>query len=263
MRPMFFACTICAAAGVVSTRAPARPVVGLDLQLSYDTLQWREHLAYSPGSTIYVRVVMTIPDTFYGISGAKYNITSLPGQWDVGGIKDEIDLSVAKGKATDGRVPGFDFGGQTQTVFEDGGSFRIDQKGDTTDHPSAGINTAQATPGSLGTSFNTAKSAEVYRFAVKVNPETMVANGGLLQIRISDGSNGPVNQITVFKVYETINSTSGIQLDGARGDIADIYIPPPATCAVVGCGALAFDRRRRRRARHGIPPPRSTHESPM
>ena len=93
--------------------ASARPDPNLTLQFSTNDSTWLNDITVAPGTGVFVRVVMSIPDSCYGISGARYNVLSTNGGWDAGG-DDTVDLSAAKGNATDGRMAGFDFGGQTQ-----------------------------------------------------------------------------------------------------------------------------------------------------
>jgi hypothetical protein len=121
----------------------------LDLKFSKtagDGGAWLTNITANPGETVYVRVEMTIDASYYGISGARYNVISTnAGGWDVGG-NDSIELLPGKGSATDGRYAGFDFGGQTQQVYEAAGSLRIDAKGDNGNNPNAGISASQRTP---------------------------------------------------------------------------------------------------------------------
>ncbi|MBL8964751.1 MAG: PEP-CTERM sorting domain-containing protein [Phycisphaerae bacterium] len=217
----------------------------LDLVFSTDSgTTWFDNVNVTPGSTVWVGVIMSIPTQYYGISGARYNIVSNNGQWDIGG-NDTTDFTPGKGSATDARLAGFDFGGQTQVAFEAAGSLRIDAKGDTGNNPNAGISTSQNTPGALGTNFNTNKSALVYRFAVNTHGGRPGA-GEQLIFRIEDGTSG-VNQITSFKGYETSGSTSGSDiLGGVEGDTGTItFVPAPASLALVGLAGIAAGRRRR------------------
>jgi MYXO-CTERM domain-containing protein len=224
------------------TTAASAHSVGLDLKFSNTASEggtWTSNYAANPGDTVFVRVEMSIPLSFYGISGARYNITSTnTGGWDVGG-NDSIDLTPGKGSATDGRIAGFDFGGQTQQVFEATNSLRIDAKGDNNNNPNAGISTSQNTPGALGTNFNTGKNhVTVYKFAVKLsdNPEI----GRQIILRIVD------TQITSFKGYATSSSSAGDQIAGAQGDSGTITIvPAPGVLGAMGLGAIAAFRRRR------------------
>ncbi|MBL8964753.1 MAG: PEP-CTERM sorting domain-containing protein [Phycisphaeraceae bacterium] len=233
---------VLAVAGLASTSMANHGVV---LQVSLDNSAWFDNMSV-PMTTdkVFVRVIMNIPDQYHGISGARYNITSLPGEWDVGG-NDSIDFTPGKGSATDGRLAGFDFGGQTQVVFETGNQLRIDAKGDTGNNPNAGISTSQNTPGALGTNFNTGKSVVVYKFAV--NLHTNRNDGDKLTLRIMDGGeNGSPDQITSFKVYENSGSTAGIQVDDETGGTSVItFVPAPASLALIGLGGLAAARRRR------------------
>lgn len=235
---------ISALAGLAAA-ASARGPVGLDLSLSDDLgANWGNTILTVPGTTIWVQVAMTIPDSYYGIGVARYNIvcTSASG-WDFGG-NDTVDLSLAKGNANDGRMAGFDFGGQTQQIFESPGSLRIDAKGDTNDSVNAGISTSQNTPPSLGTNFNIAKSAVVFRFRVVLSSSTAVRN---LVFRIADGgSNGSVNQITSFKGYETASSTFPAAIAGPiTGDSVEILvIPAPATIFPAAITGVLLRRRR-------------------
>ncbi len=216
--------------------------VGLDLRFSKgisDGGLWTSNITANPGETVYVRVEMSIPDTYYGISGARYNIISNnAGGWDVGG-NDVIDLTPGKGSATDGRYAGFDFGGQTQVTFESPSSLRIDAKGDTNNNPNAGISTSQNTPGALGTNFNTRiDHVPVFKFAVKLSNNPEVGRQIILKILNSE--------ITSFKGYETSSSTAGVQIDGAEGANGTITIvPAPGVLFAAGIAGLAVVRRRR------------------
>ncbi len=236
------ALSLVAVAGL-ATFASARPDPNLSLQFSTDDSSWVNDITVTPGTAVFVRVVMSVPDSFYGISGARYNVISTNGGWDLGG-DDAIDLSAGKGSATDGRVSGFDFGGQTQQVFEAAGSLRIDAKGDTGNSVNAGISTSQNTPGALGTNFNTNKSAAVYKFKVQLSGNTSVRD---ITFMIRDGVNGTPNEITSFKGYETNASTAGTAIAGATGDLGNIHVdvPAPGALALVGIGGLAAARRRR------------------
>ncbi|HLO41753.1 MAG TPA: hypothetical protein VK176_12080, partial [Phycisphaerales bacterium] len=207
----------------LATAAVARPDPNLSLVFSTDNGgSWTSDAAVLPGATVLVGVVMNVPDSFYGISGARYNVTA--SGWDVGG-SDSVDLTPGKGSATDGRLAGFDFGGQTQQIFETAGNLRIDAKGDTGNNPNAGISTSQNTPGALGASFNTNKTALVYRFAVT----THAGHGALDVITFSIGQ----NQITSFKGYSSSSSTSGTDITGATGDSGTItFVPAPASLAL-------------------------------
>ncbi|MCK6478363.1 MAG: PEP-CTERM sorting domain-containing protein [Phycisphaerales bacterium] len=228
----------------LATVAAARPDPKLSLQFSTDNATWVDDINVTPGTPVFVQVVMSIPDANYGISGARYNVISTnAGGWDNGG-DDQIDLSAAKGSATDGRIGGFDFGGQTQQVFEAANSLRIDAKGDTGNSVNAGISTSQNTPGALGTNFNTNKVAAVYKFRVVLSGNTATRD---ITFMIRDGVNGTPDEITSFKAYETSGSTSGTQLSGELGDVGNIHIevPAPGALALVGIGGLAAARRRR------------------
>lgn len=226
-----------AVAGLASA-AVARPAPSLDIQFSTDNgATWADNVNVNAGASVLVSVTMSVPDSYYGISGARYNITSAVGDWDTGG-NDTTDLTAAKGSATDGRMAGFDFGGQTQQVFETGGRLRIDAKGDTSDSAGAGISTAQNTPGALGAGFNTNKSAVVYKFAITTHAAH--ALNSFMTIKIDN------NQITSFKGYATNTSTSGESITGAVGDSGRItFVPAPASMALVGLAGLAAGRRRR------------------
>ncbi len=89
---------------------------------------------------------MHIPESSYGVAGANFNITSGALQWTAG--IDPCALDVAKGSASDGRMPGFDSGSNPQQVFGGGNRLRIDMFDDANDAASVGINVAQSTPGS-------------------------------------------------------------------------------------------------------------------
>lgn len=229
-----------AIAGLASLAAAHGTALDLKFsKTSSDAGAWLTNITANPGETIYVRVEMTIDESFYGISGARYNIISTnAGGWDVGG-NDSIDLTPGKGSATDGRYAGFDFGGQTQQVFEAASSLRIDAKGDTGNNPNAGISTSQNTPGALGTNFNTnVEHVPVYKFAIKLSDNPQVGRQIVLAILGS--------QITSFKGYETSSSTAGIQISGAEGDSGTITIvPAPGVLAAAGLAGLAAVRRRR------------------
>ncbi|HLO41756.1 MAG TPA: PEP-CTERM sorting domain-containing protein [Phycisphaerales bacterium] len=221
----------------LATVATARPDSNLSLQFSTDDANWSNDIAVAAGTSVFVRVVMSIPDQYYGISGARYNVTSTNANgWDFGG-DDSIDLSAGKGNATDGRLAGFDFGGQTQQVYEASNSLRIDAKGDNSNNPNAGISTSQNTPGALGSNFNTNKVATVFKFKVNLGA------GDNRQIVLAID----VPQITSFKAYETSSSTSGLALTGATGDTGTITVavPAPGALALMGLGGLAATRRRR------------------
>ena len=234
-----------AIAGLAAT-AMARPDPNVSLEFSTDDSVWTSDIVVAPGEDkVFVRVVMSIPDSYYGISGARYNITSLAGDWDLGG-NDSIDLTAGKGSATDGRIAGFDFGGQTQQVYETGNQLRIDAKGDNGNSVNAGISSSQNTPGALGTNFNTAKVAVVYKFAVMLHAAH--ADGDVITLRIMDGgANGSPDQITSFKGYETSSSSAGATITGETGDVGNIHVavPAPGALALLGLGGLAAGRRRR------------------
>lgn len=229
----------------LATVAAARPDPSLSLQFSTDDSSWSNDIVVADGAGVFVRVVMSVPDSFYGISGARYNVTSVENQWDVG-TGDSVDFSSAKGSTTDGRMAGFDFGGQTQQVYETGNQLRIDAKGDNANNVNAGISTSQNTPGALGTNFNTNKSAVVFKFKVQLG--TGRAAGDTIVLRILDGANaGSPDNITSFKAYDSASSTAGTQLTGEVGDIGTISIavPAPGALALMGMGGLAAARRRR------------------
>jgi hypothetical protein len=229
------ALALAAVAGLASM-AVARPDPSLKLELSNDNgTTWTDDTTVLPGaSSVLVRVIMSVPDSFYGLSGARYNIISAAGQWDVGG-NDVVDLTPGKGNATDGRVAGFDFGGQTQQIFETSNRLRIDAKGDTGNSANAGISTRQNTPGALGGAFNTNKTAVVYRFAINLANR---ANGDIIDLT--------AGEITSFSGYESQASSSGTQIANAVGDSARItVIPAPASLALVGLAGIAAGRRRR------------------
>ena len=235
---------IVAIAGLAAS-AMARPEANLSIQFSTDDSVWSDNAIVAPGEDkVFVRVLMSIPDSFYGISGARYNVTSVAGDWDVGG-NDGADLTAGKGSATDGRIAGFDFGGQTQTIFETGNQLRVDAKGDNGNSANAGISTSQNTPGALGTNFNTNKTAVVYKFAI--NLHAAHAAGDVITLKIMDGgANGSPDQITSFKAYESASSTAGVQLTGETGDTGTItFVPAPASLALVGLAGLTAGRRRR------------------
>ena len=222
----------------LATAAMARPDPSLDIKFSTDNgATWADNVSINAGASVLVSVSMSVPDSFYGISGSRYNITSAVGDWDTGG-NDSVDLTSAKGNATDGRMAGFDFGGQTQQIFETGGRLRIDAKGDTSDSAGAGISTAQNTPGVLGGAFNTNKTAMVYKFSITTHAAH--ALNSFMTIKIDN------NQITSFKGYDTNASTSGTAITGAVGDSGRItFVPAPASMALVGLAGLAAGRRRR------------------
>ncbi len=215
----------------------------LDLQFSKtasDGGLWQSNITANPGETVFVRVTMSIDETFYGISGARYNIISNnAGGWDVGG-NDSVSLAPGKGSATDGRYAGFDFGGQTQQIFESANSLRIDAKGDTGNNPNAGISTSQNTPGALGTNFNTnVEHTPVYKFSVTLSANPQVGRQIILKILGSE--------ITSFKGYESASSSAGVQITGAEGDTGTItVVPAPGVLAAAGSVGLALARRRRR-----------------
>lgn len=231
---------IVAVAGLAS--AASAHGTGLDIQFSKnasDAGVWLSNISANPGETVYVRVTMTIDETFYGISGARYNILSNnAGGWDVGG-NDVIDMTPGKGNATDARLAGFDFGGQTQVTFESAASLRIDAKGDNANNPGAGISTSQNTPGALGAAFNTRVEHEpVYKFAVKLSANPELGRQIVMKILASE--------ITSFKGYATSTSTAGVQIPGAEGDSGTItVVPAPGVLAATGIAGLAMIRRRR------------------
>ncbi len=229
----------------LAAAARAGPAPNLSLEFSMDMGGlWVPDVMTFPGNVVWVRVIMSIPDSFYGISGARYNITSNAGYWDYG-CDDTVDLTPGKGSATDGRLAGFDFGGQTQQIFETGNQLRIDAKGDTGNNPNAGISTSQNSPGALGTNFNTHKVAEVYRFAINI--PTGHDKWKEITLRIMDGGvNGSPGQITSFKGYETSGSTAGTAIAGVTGDTGTISLfPAPSSAALLGLAGLAAARRRR------------------
>jgi uncharacterized protein (TIGR03382 family) len=236
---------IIAVAGLAAT-AMARPDPNLSLQFSTDNAVWSDDLDVLAGEDrVFVQVIMSIPDNYYGISGARYNITSLAGDWDNNG-NDSVDLTPGKGSATDGRLAGFDFGGQTQTVYETANQLRIDAKGDNGNSPNAGISTSQNTPGALGTNFNTNKVAVVYKFAIDLHAAHLA--GDVITLRIMDGgANGSPDQITSYKGYLTSSSSAGETITGETGDTGEIrfIIPAPGALALAGFGGLALARRRR------------------
>ena len=227
----------------LATFASARPDPNLTVQFSTDDAAWLNDITVTPGTAVFVRVVMSIPDSCYGISGARYNVISNNGGWDLGG-DDTVDLSAAKGNATDGRMAGFDFGGQTQQIFEGSNALRIDAKGDTGNSAGAGISTSQNTPGALGTNLNTSKVAVVYKFKVQLSGAAGVRD---VNFMIRDGINGSPDEITSFKGYDTSTSTSGTAIAGETGDVGNIHVdvPAPGALALVGIGGLAAARRRR------------------
>ncbi len=235
-----------AAAGLASVAA-GRPAPGLSIEFAFDPDQvgWFSDVNVMPGDVVLVRVIMSIPDSYYGVAGSRYNIVSnnVDG-WDVAG-NDSVDLSAAKGSATDGRRAGFDFGTQTQQVFESAGSLRIDANNDINNSANLGISTAQNSPGTLGTLFHTEKVVEVYRFAVHTSAAH--AYSDQLILRIADGGlNGSPTQITSFRVYETASSSQPIQIPGAVGDTSVIrFVPAPAALAVFGAAGLGAGRRKR------------------
>ncbi|MCC6426663.1 MAG: hypothetical protein IT435_07555 [Phycisphaerales bacterium] len=232
----------------LATVAAARPDPNLSLSFSLDGNDagaWLSDIVVTPGTTVFVRVRMSVPDSAYGISGARYNIISTnAGGWDAGG-NDAIDLSAGKGSATDGRIAGFDFGGQTQQVYEAADSLRIDAKGDNNNSPNAGISTSQNTPGALGSNFNTAKVATVYMFKVLLSGNAAERD---ITFAIRDGgANGSPDEITSFKQYDTSSSSAGTSITGETGDMGNIHvaIPAPGAFALLGLGGLAAARRRR------------------
>lgn len=237
---------VCGVAAIGITAAPslARQDPWLDLQCSYASSEagfWNDHLVYGPpGTTIFVRVVMHIPETYHGVAGARFNITSNTFEWGLG--SDVCDLTTAKGNATDARIPGFDFGSNPQQVFSSGNRLRIDMLDDVNDLPSVGINVAQNTPGQLGTKFNTGKSVTVYKFALTLQT---IANTGFLHLRIPDGGNhGSPDQLASFRAYETSTSSIGAEIPGAYGDTAIIFIPAPAASLIAAAAVPLVVRRR-------------------
>jgi hypothetical protein len=224
----------------LATVAAARPDPKLSLQFSSNDSTWSDDIIATAGTSVFVRVIMSVPDSYYGISGARYNVTA-DGSW---GTTDGVNLSAGKGSDTDGRLAGFDFGGQTQQVYSAAGSLRIDAKGDNANNVNAGISTSQNTPGALGTNFNTNKTAVVFKF--RVDLAASHATTDVITFRILDGVNGTDN-ITSFKAYETASSTSGFQLTGELGDVGTISfaVPAPGALALMGMGGLAAARRRR------------------
>ncbi len=230
------------------TMAAGRSVPGLNLQFSHTAAedgQWSEELQDAlDHETIYVRVRMTIPDDMYAISGARYNIVSEQSHWDVHGDQS-VSLLPGKGSATDARLPGFDFGGQTQAVYENANQLRLDAHGDITDLPVAGISTAQNSPVELGTRINTSKTATVYKFAVNLGN----AGGAPHSIRllIADGVTvGSTNQITAFRAYADSTVLAGTSIPGATGDAGTIWvnIPAPGHTLWIVSGAALLRRRR-------------------
>jgi hypothetical protein len=233
----------------VASLASAQQDGKLDLQFSYDGFNWDDNAGLLPGQSILVRVVMTIPATYYGIGGARFNVASKHGEgWDWQG-DDTVDLSVAKGSATDGRMAGFDFGAQTQQVFESVNSMRIDAKNDNGDNPNAGISAFQAPPTMVGTAFNTMKSAEIYRF--KVTTSINAISRYQLIFHIADGGpNGSPDQITAFAAYASSTNSSPTALTGTiLGDTGALYVPAPGAMIPIACGMLGLGVRSRRTSR--------------
>ncbi|HLO41929.1 MAG TPA: hypothetical protein VK176_12965 [Phycisphaerales bacterium] len=233
------------AISIASIASAATP--GLDLQFSFDGSAWQNSLVTLPGSSVLVRVVMTIPTTYYGIGNTRFNIQSsnIPG-WDADG-DDTIDLSVAKGNANDGRMPGFDFINMTQQVFESANSLRIDAKGDTANNPGVGISCVQNTEANLGTAFNTAKSAAIFMFKVNLTPAWL----SRIELRffIADGvvENGAANQINTFRAYSGPNDPIADDVTGPiSGDVGSIYILPAPSALAAGLLASLITTRRRR-----------------
>lgn len=241
-------CVMAAALSGITAMAAGRSVPGLDIQFSHTASEagfWSDDLLDAlDNQTIYVRVRMTIPDSMYAIGGARYNIVSDAGQWDLHG-NQSVSLVPGKGVATDGRVSGFDFGGQAQQVFESGNRLRIDANGDNADNPVGGISTSQNSPVALGTFINTAKTATVYKFSINLGN----AAGEVYPIRllIADGVNyGSVDQITSFKGYLDSAAVAGTQISGKSGDAGTIWIniPAPGHALWIVSGAALLRRRR-------------------
>lgn len=236
----------CAAIFALASAASARPDPRVSIEFTDDPVSgWFAHWNMNPGESVLARIVVSIPDSYYGLASARYNIVANNSNgWDFGG-DDSIDLSAAKGSATDGRVAGFDFGMQTQEIFESINSLRIDAKGDSEDRPSTGISTAQNTPGAMGSAFNTGKVVEVYRFTVHTSPGHTYSD--LLALRIADGgAHGSPNQITTFKVYESASSTAGLALTGVVGSTGVIsFLPAPSSAMFLSLAGLAATRRKR------------------
>ncbi len=216
----------------------------LDLQFSYapeETSFWSDDLVYGvPGTTVYARVVMHIPETYYGVAGARFNITSAPFQWQDG--LDVASLAAAKGNASDGRMSGFDFGNNQQEVFAAGGGrLRIDMKDDDADSSLVGINVLQNTPSQLGTLFNTAKTVTVYKFSLTLYT---IANQGSLFLSIRDGGNhGKPDELASFRAY-TSASSGAVEVPDAYGDSGTIFLPAPSV-ASLGMLAICLTRRGR------------------
>lgn len=228
--------------------AQARPEPRLDFQFSHspqETSVWTDDLPDAiSGVTFYVRVVMRIPETFYGIAGAKFNITSSGRPWQPWrtGI-DSASLTPAKGDPTDARMTGFDHGIGAQEVFEEGNRLRIDALGDVNDAPVFGINADQDTPVRLGTHFNTHNSVTVYKFALTLftaDPRRELA------LRIMDGgSYGYPDELRSFRAYEFATSTFSTEVFGAYGDEGLIVLPTPATGGALLIAPMSVRRRRR------------------
>ncbi len=211
---------------------------------SWDAL-WTDDITAAPGDILYVRVLAGVPDEYWGgFRSAKFNITSAPGDWDFGG-DDAIDLSPAKGSATDGRLPGFDFGGQSQQVFELGGLLRIDAKGDQGDSPNAGISASNQTPANCD--FCDPHWAYIYEFAVLLHSTPIERR---ISLRIMDGmANGDPNQITSFTAFRGSDVTDFEILQGPTGDTGTISIVPSSGSFVLAAAGAAASRRRRSPAR--------------
>lgn len=234
-----------AALTVFASPAGARQQHGLDLKFRVvGQQQWHENLEVSAGAVVEVGVQMTIPEQYWGLAAAKYNIASVGSGWDIDG-NDRVDFIPGKGSSTDGRLAGFDFGGQTQVAFEQPGALRIDADRDDGNWSGAGISTHQNIPEVLGTNFASIKKAIVYKFAVRLHDMPIERT---ITLRIADGlEHGDVNEITSFKVYETQQSFVGTSVDGFSGDTGSItVVPSPASvCLAMIAGGCVRMRRRR------------------